>query len=52
MSRMDGRTFGSPVAAVTVATNACGSCVRLRWQFKLYEFLRSPCGQGRLLENG
>jgi hypothetical protein len=25
MSRMDGRAFGSPVAATTVATNACGS---------------------------
>jgi hypothetical protein len=25
MSGMDGRAFGSPVAAATVATNACGS---------------------------
>jgi hypothetical protein len=25
MSRMDGRAFGSLVAAATVATNACGS---------------------------
>jgi hypothetical protein len=25
MSGMDGRAFGSPVAAVTMATNACGS---------------------------
>ena len=25
MSRTDGRAFGSPVAAATVATNACGS---------------------------
>jgi hypothetical protein len=38
MSGMDGRAFGSPVAAATVATNACervgervvrGSCIRL-----------------------
>jgi hypothetical protein len=38
MSGMDGRVFGSPVAAATVATNACGSvgervvqgnCIRL-----------------------